>query len=186
MRWPPVVSVAVLGGLAAFAAGCSSPSSSTSHEGLPTTTTSAVAACPSTSVSAALHFTQFGGSSSSLAGAVVFRNTGNTTCALRGVPRVQVISDGGQVIPTFEAPNFAVRLPTAVLTAGSPTAGGQAGSSITFSSWGCTMNSFSLTVRFAGWTGSVPAAAGSPSGSCSPSAEMDQTVYIGPVTAIRG
>jgi len=172
---------------AAVAAGCSSPSPSATRTPPSSTTTTAAgaAACPSSQVAASVDFTKDGGGSS-LAGALLFRNTGSTACALRGVPRVRVVSSGGGAIPTYEAPDFPLRLPTAVLPAGAAPGSSQAGSSITFSSWTCAVGSFSLTVRFAGWTTSVPAPGGAASGSCPPSQEVDQTVYVSPVTKTSG
>jgi len=173
--------------LTALAAGCSSPSPSATRSARTTTTTGpAPAPCPASQVAAVVDFTKFGGTSSSLAGALLFRNTGSTPCALRGVPRVQVASNNGEAIATYEAPGFAAQLPTAVLPAGAAPDSTQAGSSITFSSWTCTVGSFSLTVRFPDWTTAVPAPGGGSGGSCPPSQEVGQTVYVSPVTTTGG
>lgn len=186
MRLHTLISAAVVGAFLFFAAAGSPPSVAAAHRNSSAKTIPKVATCPSSSVAASVDFTQFGGTSSSLAGAVVFHNTSTTGCSFRGVPLVEVMSDSGQVISTYEAPNFAEHLPTALLQAGNAAHGAQAGSSITFSSWTCTMQSFSLTVRFPGWADSIPATAGSPSGSCPPSREVDETVFVGPVVTLGG
>jgi len=150
-----------------------------------------VAACSPSSVSASISFTKFGGSSSSLAGAVLFDDTTGSPCALRGVPRVQVVVAGGQTIPTYQATGPADDV-TAVLTPAPPSGtGARAAASITFSSWTCATSSFSLTVRFAGWTTSVPAAPNTTSGTnsttpCSVATETGQTLYMGPVSPVAG
>jgi hypothetical protein len=184
MKLPVFLAAAVLSALATLTAGGSSPAHAATHKGLPAKTTAKAAACPSSSVSATADFTQFGGSSSSVAGAVLFRNTGQTACSLRGVPRIQVLSNSGQVIPTYEAPDFAARLPTAVLTAGHSAQSAQAGSSFTISSWTCSVSSFSLTLQFPGWSRSIPVAPQPSSGSCTASGGANETLYVGPVTTI--
>jgi Protein of unknown function (DUF4232) len=185
MKLSTLRAAAVLSALSILVAGGSSPALAATHKRAPAKTTAKVAACPSSSVSATADFTMFGGSSSSVAGAVVFRNTGQTACSLRGVPRVEVLSNSGQVIPTFQAPEFTARLPTAVLTAGHPAQSAQAGSSFTISSWTCSVSSFSLTVLFPGWASSIPVAPEPSSGSCTASGEANETLYVGPVTAIE-
>lgn len=185
MKLPALLAATVPSALSILIiAGGSSPALAASHKNPPAKTTAKVAACPSSSVSATVDFTKFGGTSSSVAGAVVFRNTGQTACSLRGIPRVQVLSNSGQVIPTYEAPNFAARPPTAVLTAGHAAQGAQVGSSFTISSWTCSVTSFSLTLRFPGWAGSIPVAPEPSSGSCTASGEANETLYVGPVTTI--
>jgi hypothetical protein len=184
MKLPALLAATVLSVLGSLGAGGSSPALAATHKSPPARTTTKVAACPSSSVSATADFTQFGGSSSSVAGAVVFRNTGQTACSLRGIPRVEVLSNSGQVIPTYQAPNFAARLPTAVLAPGHPAHSAQAGSSFTISSWTCSPSSFSLTLRFPGWAGSIPVAPEPSSGSCTASGGADETLYVGPVTTI--
>jgi Domain of unknown function (DUF4232) len=184
MKLPTLLAAAVLSALSIVIAGGASPAFAATHKNPPAKTTAKVAACPSSSVSATADFTMHGGSSSSVAGAVVFRNTGQTACSLRGVPRVQVLANSGQVIPTFEAPDFTARLPTAVLTAGHPAQSAQAGSSVTISSWTCSVSSFSLTLQFPGWAHSIPVAPEPSSGSCTASGGANQTLYVGPVTTI--
>lgn len=189
-RWTAVgmVATASMGLLSSCSGG--SPSAT------PTTTaTTAVAprttSCTASSVSASVDFTKFGGSSSTLAGAIVFRDTASAPCALSGVPRVQVVAADGQPIPTFQAPGPAPVV-TAVLTPAAPGGtGALAGSSITFSSWTCATHTMSLSVRFPGWAGPVPAAPTAASGenssnACSVATETDETIYIGPVAPVAG
>jgi hypothetical protein len=137
-------------------------------------------------VSASADFTYTASSGTSPAGAVVFRDTGTAPCALRGVPEVQAESDGGQSLPTFEAPGPA-NITTAVLTPGPPSGSGtQAAASVTFSAWLCGVNSFSLEVRFPGWANSVPAPTGTTGGSCPAAQVTGETIYVSPVTAVTG
>jgi hypothetical protein len=187
-----VVSVLVVVSLAVLSA-CSGPSHPTpahvATTGPTTTTTPAVAACAASSVSATVSFTKSGGSSSALAGAVLFHNTSSAACALHGVPQVQVVTTGGVPIPVFEAPGPASEAPAVLQPSSAGTTGTEAASSITFSSWLCETSTFSLTVRFAGWTSSVPAAPNATSGTnsttpCSPSNETGETLYMGPVVSV--
>jgi hypothetical protein len=171
---------------AALAAGCSSPSpTATKKVGQTTTTTAVVATCAASSISASVDFTKFGGTSSSVAGALLFRNTGSAPCSLRGVPQVQVVSADGQAITSFEAPDFVLHPSTAVLPTGDGSGSSQVGASFTISSWGCAVGSFSLLVRFTGWATFVPALSGVPSGACVATQEVDETLYVSPVTALR-
>jgi Protein of unknown function (DUF4232) len=185
-RAPGVAALFLVVTAAALTAGCSSPSpNATKKTGRTTVTTTALAAaCPASSISASVDFTQFGGSSSSVAGALLFRNTGSTRCSLRGIPQVHMVTSDGQAIPTSQAPAFLRHPPTAVLPAGDGSGPSQAGSSFTISSWTCPVGSFSLTVRFTRWTASVPATSGAPHGTCLPSRVVDETLYVGPVTAL--
>jgi hypothetical protein len=171
--------------LAACGGGSPSAAPTTTTTGRPTTTAPSAPACTPSSVSAALDFTKSGGTSSSLAGAVVFNDTSNTPCALHGVPQVRVILADGQTIPIYQAPAPAPGA-TAVLRPTTPAA-----ASITFSSWTCETSSFSLSVRFSRWTSSIPAAPDATSGTnsttpCSDTTETGQTVYIGPVASVIG
>lgn len=177
------VGLAALAFLAACGGGSPAATPTTRTTARPATTTPSAPACSPSSVSAAIDFTKFGGTSSSLAGAVVFSDTSSAPCALHGVPQVRVVLTNGQTIPIYQAPAPAPG-GSAVLT---PTA--TAASSITFSSWTCETKSFSLAVRFAGWTSSVPAAANASSGTntttpCSDTTETGQTVYLGPVVSV--
>ena len=185
-RGASFVGLATLACLAACGGGSPSATPTTTTTARqPTTTAPSAPACTPSSVSAAIDFTKFGGTSSTLAGAVVFSDTGGTPCALHGVPQVRVVLTDGQTIPIYQAPAPAPG-GTAVLTPTAPAA-----SSITFSSWTCDTTSFSLTVRFPGWTSSVPAAANATSGTntttpCSATTETGQTVYLGPVVSVTG
>jgi hypothetical protein len=185
-----LLGVACLAMLAACSGG--SPSATpktTSTTGRTRTTTPSVPACSPSTVTASIDFTKFGGTSSTLAGAVRFSNTSSASCSIRGVPQVQVFGAGGQAMSIFEVASTPSVVPTAVLT---PTTGGggtQGASSITFSSWTCATDTMSLTVRFTGWASSIPASPDSTSGTntstpCIPSTETGQTVYMGPVISV--
>ena len=187
--WPLVLGLASLATLGACGGG--SPSATPTTTTAPTATTAPSAPpCTASSVSAAIDFTKFGGTSSSLAGAVIFTDTAGAACALHGVPRVQVLMTDGQTIPIYQAP----APPGGSTVVLGPTTRGA--SSITFSSWGCTPGSFTLTVQFPGWTSSVPAASeGSTTSTtgptsnvtgppCTAAKEVNQTIYISPVTAV--
>jgi hypothetical protein len=188
VRVASVLGVASLGLLSACSGG---PSAS------PTTTTTSTpkataATCAPSSVSASVEFTQFGGSDSSLAGGLLFSNTGSAPCSLKGVPKVQVVALDGQPISTYQAQGPATIVP-AVLSPGSTST---AASSITFSDWTCAVGSFTLTVEFPGWASSIPAQAkGSVTSTTGPTANTTgppctqarvtgQTIYIGPVTPV--
>jgi hypothetical protein len=162
-------------------ASCSSPSKTAKGTSSSSTTTTAVptAACTSSSVTASVDYTTIGGSSTSPAGAVLFSDSGNTACSLRGVPTVQLVGADGQVIATFEAPSAPADRTPAVITPG----GKKAGSSVTWSSLTCLSGSFSLSIEFPGWSG--PVTAGSTSGySGPPCTSTDQTVYVSPVEPV--
>jgi hypothetical protein len=188
-RRATVLAAVALGLLPACSGG--SPSATpktTSTTSRPAPTTPTTAACPPASVKAVVDFTKFGGTSSALAGAVLFSDVSATSCALSGVPQVQVLGADGQTIPTYQVKGPA-KVVTAVLTPSATGGGAQAGSSITFSSWLCATNTMSLTVRFPGWTTSVTAAPTASSGNnsttpCSDSAETDEALYIGPVAPV--
>jgi hypothetical protein len=188
-----VFSVLVVASLTVLSA-CSggTPKAAPAHvttTGPSTTTVPAVAACAPSSVSATVSFTKFGGTSSALAGAVLFQNTSTAACALHGVPRVQVVTTGGVPIPIYQAMGPASTAPAVLNPASAGTTGTEAASSITFSSWLCDTNTFSLTIRFPGWTSSVTAAPNATSGTnsttpCSPSNETGETLYMGPVASV--
>jgi hypothetical protein len=189
-RWAMVLAAVALGCLPACSGGSpSATSKTTSTTGRPTPTTPTVAACSPASVKAVVDFTKFGGTSSALAGAVLFSDVSTTSCALSGVPQVQVLGADGQTIPTYQVKGPAKVAP-AVLTPSTATGGGaQAGASITFSSWLCATNTMSLTVRFPGWTTSIPAAPTASSGNnsptpCSATAETDEALYMGSVALV--
>jgi hypothetical protein len=180
-----IVTAAVLGaGSVLLLSACSSPraSTATTTSG-PTTTQVQAAACSPSSVTASVDYTTFGGSATAPAGAVVFTDTASSSCSLRGVPTVQLVGADNQVIPTFEAPATPSHAVTAVLTPKDLLPGKEAASSVTWSSLTCKAGSFSLAIRFPGWSSSV--AAGSTAGySGPPCTAPGQTVYVSPVEPV--
>ena len=186
-----VGAVVVTAGSALLFAACSSPSPSatgttSSTTSRPTTPVPAVAPCLPSSVSASVDFTQFAHANTAPAGAIVFRDTGTAPCVLRGVPQVQVASSTGQTVAAYQAPGPAA-VDSAVVTPAPPSGtGSDAAASVTFSAWGCPLGSFSLVVRFPGWAGPVTAGTRSAGGSCTSAQGSNQTIYIGPVTAVPG
>jgi hypothetical protein len=180
------MAVAVIGSALLLAA-CSSPTpkASTTTTSGPTTTVVHAAACTPAALTATVQYTTIGGSATAPAGAVVFVNTSTSPCALHGVPTVQLVGGDGQVIPTFQAPSSPAKAGTAVLASDSSPSlhGSMAASSVTWSSLTCLAGSYSLAVRFPGWSASVPA--GSTAGyKGPPCAAADQTVYVSPVQRI--
>jgi hypothetical protein len=174
-------------GSALLLAACSSPTpkANTTTTSGPTTTVVPTAACAPAAVTATVQYTTIGGSATAPAGAVVFVNTSNSPCSLHGVPTVQLVGGDGQVIPTFQAPSSPANAGTAVLASNSSPGlhGSMAASSVTWSSLTCVAGSYSLAVRFPGWSTSVPA--GSTAGYSGPACtEADQTVYVSPVQRI--
>jgi hypothetical protein len=190
VRCFPALAVASLALLSACSGGKANPTLTHATTTGPTTTaTPAVAACAPSAISATVSFTKFGGSSSALAGAVLFDNTSSAPCALHGVPAVQVVTTGGVPIPVYQATGPASTASAVLDPTSAGATGAEAASSITFSSWLCETNSFSLTVRFPGWASSVPAAPNATSGTnsttpCSPSNETGETLYMGPVESV--
>jgi hypothetical protein len=142
----------------------------------------AVAPCAPTQITTALELLTLGKLPTSPAGAVLFHNTSGTACSLRGVPTVGVVNQAGQRIAVFQRSSTPRRPVAAVLR---PSSSGQAaGSSLTWSSWSCSPGSYTLTIRFPGWSTSVPATWGSippPDGPC---AVTGATIYVGPVATI--
>lgn len=189
-RSRPLLGVASLAVLAACSGGSpSATQGTTSTTGAPRPTTPSAPACPPSSVTASIDFTKFGGTSSSLAGAVRFSDSADAPCSLRGVPQVEVLGAGGQSMSIYEVASTPSIIPRAVLTPAAQGGGTEAASSITFSSWTCATSTMSLTVRFPGWAGSIPATPDSTSGTntstpCIPSTETGQTVYMGPVITV--
>ncbi|MGH9016595.1 MAG: DUF4232 domain-containing protein [Acidimicrobiales bacterium] len=179
--------VAGAGSLGILLSACSGGSSDSTTTAPPTTKAPAkvtTSACTASEVSAAVNWTKFGGSSSTLAGGIVFTDTGSDPCALRGVPRVQVLALDGSSIPTYQAGGPAAIASTVVTPAASAGGGTTAVASVTFSSWTCTVGSFSMTVRFPSWSSTIPVPAATSTGpACTTTQEPDQTIYIGPVTS---
>jgi hypothetical protein len=139
--------------------------------------------CVPSDLSGTLSLIGLGDAPSTLAGAVLFSNASGRACSLRGVPKVGVISSGGQAIPVTQAPMTLHRVTPVTLSSSSSAAGaGEAGSSITWSGWGCPTGSFALVVRFPGWTRSITVPYGTTSGyTGEPCAGSGETIYVGPV-----
>ncbi len=151
-------------------------------------------------MAASVDYTAFGGSNSSLAGAVVFRDTATIPCSLTGVPSVRVLAPDGSAISTYAATGPARIVPVVLTPAAPAGTGHQAAASITFSAWQCALGSFSLTVRFPGWSSSVAGGDGGGidhqhhgghpgaghTGPVHAGAVTGQTVYMGPVTSVTG
>lgn len=143
----------------------------------------AIAACTPSQISSSVELYTLGKSPSAPAGAVLFHNTSGTACSLRGVPTVDALDASGQRIDVYQRSSTPRRVVSAILPPSST--GKAAGSSITWSSWSCPKGSFSLTIRFPGWSTTVPAAWGSVAGySGSPCAVTGATVYVSPVATI--
>lgn len=120
-------------------------------------------------------------SSTSVPGAVELRNSSSTRCTLIGVPAVGIVDTSGRVVPTFQAPTRpSAGKPVSLSPSRSPTAA----FSITWSNWSCPAGSFSITVRFAGWTQSRTA----PTGSATTTActQTNSTIYAGEVARLSG
>jgi hypothetical protein len=186
-----IAGVASLGLLSACSGGSPSATAKTSTTTHPPTTAAAAPACAPASVSAAIDFTKFGGSSSSLGGAVLFTDSAATPCSLRGVPQVQVLTATGQSMAIYQVTGPADVVPVDLTPAAPTGTGTKAAASITFSDWSCETNTFSLSVRFPGWKTSVPAAANATSGTnsttpCAVTSETGQSVYMGPVAPVSG
>lgn len=143
----------------------------------------AVGPCHPVALSASLTLTPVGGSSSSLAGAVVLADMSRTSCSLRGVPKVRVVGPSGQPIPVFEAPVAARHARPVTLAGTSSTAPRRdAGSSITWSAWSCAKGSFALTVQFPGWKRPITVPWGTTAGYAgAPCNGEEATIYVGPV-----
>jgi hypothetical protein len=139
--------------------------------------------CNPSDLTATLALTGLGNAPSTLAGAVLFSNSSTGACSLRGVPRVGVVSPSGQAITVAQAP-MRLRLvtPVTLSTSSSSAAAGPAGSSITWSGWGCPIGSFALDVRFQGWDRSITVPYGTTTGYAGkPCTSGDATIYVGPV-----
>jgi len=139
--------------------------------------------CRPSDLSATVALTGLGNAPSTLAGAVLFRNTSSGACSLTGVPAVGVVSASGQAIAVTQAPMHLHRItPVTLPSSPSSAAAGSEGSSITWSGWLCPTGSFALVVRFSGWTQSLTVPYGTTSGYAGkPCAGAEATIYVGPV-----
>jgi hypothetical protein len=143
-----------------------------------------VASCTPSQISTSVELYTLGTSPTSPAGAVLFHNTSGTACSLRGVPTVGVLTPAGQRIAVYQRSSTPRRPVGAVLQ---PSSNGKAaGSSLTWSSWSCRAGSFSLTIRFSGWSTSVPATWTSAVGYVgAPCAVTGATLYVSTVATIN-
>jgi hypothetical protein len=130
--------------------------------------------------------TPVGGSSSSLAGAIVFANRSSTACALRGVPKVTAVDPAGKTIDVRQVPDFVRHKPQVILPASPSSARlADAGTSVTWSNWSCAKNSFALVVKFAGWSAPLTVPWGSTTGYAGAACVGGSAaLYIGPVTRV--
>ncbi|HEX3567882.1 MAG TPA: DUF4232 domain-containing protein [Acidimicrobiales bacterium] len=170
--------------LALGAAGLSLlPPASAPAAASPTAQKTTVASCTPSQISTSLELYTLGTSPTSPAGAVLFHNTSAKACTLRGVPTVGVLNATGQRIAVYQRSSTSNRPVAALLQPSS--SGKAAGSSLTWSAWSCPAGSFSLTIRFAGWSTSVPAtwtsAVGNPGGPCT---VTGATLYVSTVATI--
>jgi hypothetical protein len=144
---------------------------------------SSVASCTPSQISTSVTLYVLGSAPTAPAGAVLFHNISATACSLRGVPTVGVLNAGGQRLSVYERASMPHSAVPAVLQPSST--GSQAGSSLTWSSWSCPEGSFSLTIRFPGWSTSVPASWGSVAGySGTPCAVTGATLYVSTVANV--
>jgi hypothetical protein len=143
-----------------------------------------VAGCTPSDLTATLLLTPVGGSSSSIAGAVIFANVSATPCSLHGgIPKVHVVGPSGEAISAPQVPiqnrhSRPVTLPAASSTVGRP----DAGSSITWSNWSCAKGSFALSVQFSGVSGPITVPWGTTTGySGTPCDGGDAALYVSPL-----
>lgn len=141
-------------------------------------------ACTPTGLVAEADLVRAGDPVTALAGAVLLRNVTDRACTLQGAPLVTVSASGGGAVPVVEQRTASRRAAAVVLGPGSPSGPGSAvGVSVTWSDWSCAPGSFSLGVRFAGWSRAVEAPYGTTAGytgtPCTSSGS--QTLYVGPV-----
>jgi hypothetical protein len=142
-----------------------------------------VAPCTPSQISTSVELYTLGKSPTAPAGAVLFHNTSATACSLRGVPTVGVLNATGQRIVVYQRSSTPRRPAAAVLQPSS--SGKAAGSSLTWSAWSCPAGSFSLTIRFSGWSTSVPASWTSGiSNPGAPCTVTGATLYVSPVATI--
>ena len=150
------------------------------------THSSHLVACRPSDLTATAVLTPVGKASSSLAGVVAFANHSGSPCTLRGVPHVTVVSPAGQSLDVIQVPDFVRSLPRVIVpTSPSSARFPDAGTSITWSVWTCTKNSFALVVKFAGWKGSITVSDGSTTSyTGTPCAGGQASLYVGPVVRI--
>jgi len=140
--------------------------------------------CAPSALSASLALTRGGSDSTAPAGAIEFKNMSTKACTLQGVPQVKMVAADGQALHVYEeAVGGSGARPVALAPGHTGGKGALAAASVTWSELTCGVGSFSLSVRFTGWTGALVAPYGSTTGfsgtPCAPSG--DQTVYVGPV-----
>jgi len=172
------VVTAVLASLAATVAPLAAPAGARGASG------AAAPKCEPSALSASLAITGVGSDSTSLAGTIAFENMTAKACTLQGVPQVEMVGADGQVLHLFEeAVGESGAKPVVVAPGHTGGKGAAVGASVTWSELTCGVGSFSLSVRFTGWSSALVAPYGSTtdfSGTpCAPSGE--QTVYVGPV-----
>ena len=144
---------------------------------------SSVASCTPSQISTSVTLYVLGSAPTAPVGAVLFHNISASACSLRGVPIVGLLNAGGQRLSVYERASTPHSAVPAVLQPSS--ASSQAGSSLTWSSWSCPEGSFSLTIRFPGWSTSVPASWGSVAGySGTPCAVTGATLYVSTVATV--
>jgi hypothetical protein len=149
---------------------------------------SGVPSCGPGALTASLEVTGEGSTSTSLAGSIVFHDTSARACTLQGVPRVVMVTAGGQAVHLFEEAVGATGAASVRLVPRSSGDGGTlAAASITWSDLTCGVGSFTVSVRFAGWSTPLRASDGLGAGSSTAPCTLskDQTVYVGPV-AVTG
>lgn len=140
--------------------------------------------CAPSALSASLALTRGSSDSTAPAGAIEFKNVSTKACTLQGVPQVQMVTADGQALHLYEEAIGGSGAKSVALAPGHTGAkGALAASSVTWSELTCGVGSFSLSVRFTGWSSALVAPYGSITGfsgtPCAPSG--DQTVYVGPV-----
>lgn len=169
--WAALVAGGSLLALAAPAAAHGARSASTGARAAP--------ACRPKALSGSLDLASSGGSATAPAGALLLRNDSSSACTLDGVPTTTVLSSGGSAIDLYEHKSVPHHLAPVALGPGRT-----AGASITWSEWTCPAGSYSLEVRFAGWSSAVDVQTGPPGYAGTACTSVGETVYVGPVTPI--
>lgn len=141
--------------------------------------------CRPSAVAATLDLGSTGGSSTSPAGAMLFRDVSTGVCTLEGAPTVAAVAAGGSAIDLYELESVPRHEVPVVLTPGG--SGTMAAASITWSYWTCAAGSYALSVRFGGWSAGIRVPSATATGSTgAPCTGTGQTVYVGAVAARRG